>query len=383
MSRVGIDASNIISGGGLTHLVEILNNVQIGKTNIDSIEVWASQNTLSYLPEKEKIILRHHPWLDQSLLKRGLWQRYKLTAVARDHYDLLFVPGGSYLGTFRPFVTMNRNLLPFDDEVRKRYGFSKQFLRLYLLEKMQSRTFRKSDGVIFLTQEALRLTEQKIGRAVENSRIIPHGISKKFYQLPREHDPIRLYSKQRPFRILYVSSVTVYKHQWKVIEAVNRLRNDGLPVVLDLVGPITTPQGKRLLNNAMEQYDPDREYVYFHGKKNHDELLDFYRQANLFVFASSCETFGQILLEAMASGLPISCSDRSGMPEVLKDCGLYFDPEDPSSIYKSMKQFISSVGLREKMSTAAYQEAKSYSWEQCAQNTFQFITEVYKQSTEE
>ena len=50
--------------------------------------------------------------------------------------------------------------------------------------------------------------------------------------------------------------------------------------------------------------------------------------ANLFVFASSCENMPNTLVEAMAIGLPIACSDRGPMPEVLRDGGVYFDPED-------------------------------------------------------
>ena len=45
----------------------------------------------------------------------------------------------------------------------------------------------------------------------------------------------------------------------------------------------------------------------------------------IFVFASSTETFGISLLEAMAVGMPIVCSDKSSLPEVLQNGGLYFD----------------------------------------------------------
>ena len=50
------------------------------------------------------------------------------------------------------------------------------------------------------------------------------------------------------------------------------------------------------------------------------------------IFASSCESSSCVLIENMASGLPIACSNRGPMPEVLKDGGVYFDPEKPIDI---------------------------------------------------
>jgi len=72
-------------------------------------------------------------------------------------------------------------------------------------------------------------------------------------------------------------------------------------------------------------------------------------QADLFVFASSCETFGISLLEAMAVGLPIACSNKSSLPETLQDGGEYFDPEDDQSIASAVKRLILDPVSRKKL----------------------------------
>ena len=82
----------------------------------------------------------------------------------------------------------------------------------------------------------------------------------------------------------------------------------------------------------------------------------------------------------MASGLPIACSDRSGMPEVLKDNGRYFDPENTESICRALEELLLSRDLRASLSEDAFQEAQTFSWKECAARTFGFIKDVYNQS---
>jgi glycosyltransferase involved in cell wall biosynthesis len=255
------------------------------------------------LPEKEGVVLRHHPWLDQNLLKRGLWQRYKLTAVARDHYDLLFVPGGSYLGSFRPFVTMNRNLQPFDQDAIDRYSWSPQKLRIQLLSIIQKYTYKQAEGVIFLSDEARKITLENLDLVSFDTRIVPHGIAQKFFKKPRIQKPIGEYSFTSPMRLLYVSTINLYKHQWNVIEAVAYLREKGYPVVLDLIGSIKNKQAGKKFWDAVNTHDSNKEFVFYHGSRDQDQLINDYHNSDIAVFASSCETFGQILLESMASGL--------------------------------------------------------------------------------
>ena len=61
-------------------------------------------------------------------------------------------------------------------------------------------------------------------------------------------------------------------------------------------------------------------------------MPEYLSKSNIFIFASSCENMPITLIEGMASGLPIACSDRGPMPEVLQDGGVYFNPEDCKSI---------------------------------------------------
>lgn len=78
------------------------------------------------------------------------------------------------------------------------------------------------------------------------------------------------------------------------------------------------------------------ENVVFYNFVTDDELKSLYRNARIFVLPSLLEGFGIPLLEAMASGVPIACSNRGSLPEVVRDGALLFDPESDDSICQAI-----------------------------------------------
>lgn len=374
--KIGIDASNIIDGGGVTHLIELLKTVDLDKNGINKIIVWASRNTLDKLPDRRNIELVGDKLLEKTLLHRLVWQKRKISKINCD-VDILFVPGGIYFGDFKPFVTMSRSLLPFDGETRKVYGTGLTQLKLSIVEKAQKYTFNRSDGIIFLTEKARLLTEKRIGRINARYLSINHGVADYFFHKPKEQSNISDYNNSNPYKLLYVSPIVLYKNQWKVIQAVARLRDRGLPLELHLIGGMGGRYAKKLFEEAIRKYDPNNVFVRYHGKIPYERLKDYYIESDAFIFASSCETFGQVLVEAMASGLPIACSNRTAMPEVLGDAGIYFTIDDINNVESVIHNLIVSKELRTRLSFLAFQRAKRYMWSITVEKTFDFISNVY------
>jgi glycosyltransferase involved in cell wall biosynthesis len=377
--RIGIDASNLRVGGGLTHLYQLLEKADPGSHRFNEITVWAGKSTLQGLPARNTWLnLVHDPMLDRPLPFRLYWQNWKLPKLARRSCDILFIPGGGSGKGFSPFVTMSRNLLPFESSEKRRYGLSWQFLRISLLRFSQALAFRKANGVIFLTEYARSVVMKTAKNLDGRWALIPHGIDKRFVLSPREQKPMSAYSREKPFRLLYVSIVDVYKHQWQVVEAVARLRAQGMPIELDLVGPAYLPALRRL-QQVLHRFDPSQSFIHYRGSVSYSKLPTYYHEADLFIFASSCENMPNILLEAMASGLPIACSNRGSMPEILGDYGVYFNPEGPDEIIKALCMLIEDRDLRERCANGSYSNATTYSWERCANETFGFIKQVAEQ----
>lgn len=376
--RLGIDAANIRAGGGVTHLVELLRAADPLAYGFSQVTVWSAKATLDRIEDRPWLVKSHQPMIERGLLQRVFWQRFKLSRLARESAcTVLFVPGGSYAGDFHPMVTMSQNLLPFEWRELRRYGWTWITLKMLLLRWTQSQTFRQANGLIFLTQYAQNEVMRVVNTTVGQTTIIPHGIDGRFASSPREQRAISRYSLDHPFRILYVSIIDVYKHQWHVAEAVAKLRECGLPVVLDLVGPANSRALERL-RQTLDRVDPAGKFVSYSGPVPHAELHARYALTDLFLFASSCETFGQILVEAMSSGLPIACSKRSAMSELLGDAGMYFDPEDSSDIYHAVRELIESPELRARLANASFERAQLYSWRRCADETFKFLAEMVR-----
>ena len=373
--RLGIDASNIRGGGGVTHIRELLKEAEPQRYGFSEVRIWARAATLDKLEQRDWLELDHQPLLDGTILSRSYWQRYKLNKLAKNQCDLLFVPGGLLFSSFRPVVTMSQNLLPFEAKESARYGISYTRFRLRLLRRRQSQSFCAADGVIFLSNYAKATVEASIGKSMRSVSVIPHGVSSSFLCAPRSPRSPEECTSQRPFRILYVSIVDVYKHQEKVAAAVARLRREGVWIVLELVGP-AYPPALRSLNRAIRTLDRNREFIRYGGAAYYADLPALYRNSDLFVFASSCETFGMILIEAMAAGLPIACSERGPMRELLQDGGCYFDPEDAGSIYDTLRQMYLDRNVRSQSAERAFAHAQTYSWKTCAERTFSFFASV-------
>ena len=377
---VGIDATGIRSGGGLAHLVELLRAANPQSAGINHVVLFAGKAANDAVPQKPFLTKVYCPELDFGLVKRVLWQLNILPNLATKFgCQVIFVPGGTSVTPFRPIVSMSQNMLPFQLEEAWRYGLSKTFLRLLILRRTQTATMSRSGGYIFLTEFARNQIRKivKNKKYFEKSVVVPHGVSERFRMQPQQPISLEDCSNHRPFKILYVSIVDVYKHQWNVAEAVALLGQKGYPIQLELVGPYYPPAQARL-DAALKCIDPQGRWIRCFGGVPNEKLHHCYEGADLVVFASSCENLPIILLEAMASGKPIACSNRGPMPEVLGPNGQYFDPEDPVSIAACIERLIQDLNLRRISAQDSYERASLYTWERCASETFSYLGQIAK-----
>jgi glycosyltransferase involved in cell wall biosynthesis len=374
--RLAIDASNIRIGGGITHLVEILRAVDPSAYGFEKVRVWGRVSTLDQIEDRDWLEKRSLTEREAHFFKLLVWRRWTLPRDLKEwKADLLWVPGGSIMPAFRPVVTMSRNMLPFEWNELRRYGASRVALRLLLLRWSQGRSFRHADGTIFLTGYAYDAVTQVTGSLNGRTAIVPHGVNTRFQLPPRRQRAYSEFTASDPIRVVYVSTVEVFKHQWFVVEAIAQLRQEGVPIRLDLYGWGRAGAVARL-TEAMNRVDSKGEFIRYWGVVDYKEIHKCYAAADLCVFASSCENMPNILIESMAAGLPIACSNRGPMPEVLRDAGVYFDPEDSASIADAVRQLVMAPGLRAEKAAAASAIATNFSWSRCARETFEFLATV-------
>ena len=242
------------------------------------------------------------------------------------------------------------------------------------MEYLQVKSFTNAKGIVYISEYAKNYIENKYPKLKEKkSKVIYHGISDVFRAKPKEQKELSLYSSNTPFRLLYISIVNFYKHQWNVIEAVIMLRNEGFSIELDLVGPIYEPARKQFEESLVGT----EEFVNYLGKIDYNEISEVYKKADLFVFASTCENMPNILVEAMSAGLPILSSNYGPMPEILRDAGEYMNPVNVDDIYNQLKKLLINPSLREDFADKAYKYSQEFSWNKTSKETFEFIEDVY------
>ncbi len=374
--RIAIDASNLRAGGGVSHLVELLKTADPIRDRFDHITIFGPSATLEQLrSDVEWLTLVCHPWLDMSLPFRTTWRRLILPSLLNGNFDILFSPGGILAPTELPRVTMCRNMLPFDKIEKARYRVSLQRARIEILRRLQSRAFAEAEGVIFLTEFAKTSVLDQMSRPPKSCVVVPHGIAPRFSCAARIIRNIEDCTASDPFRLLYVSTVSPYKHQWHVVAAVAALQAEGFRVSLDIVGG-GEPASIARLENEMKRH-PDTDITY-HGKVSFDEIHRHYHQSDGFIFASTCENMPNILLEAMAAGLPIICSEKRPMPDILGDAGCYVNPESPKQLALALKRFINEPDKRLAWSVAGARRAMEFTVERCAEETFSYLRDIYR-----
>lgn len=382
MLHLGIDASNIRQGGGVTHLSQLLSAADPAAAGIERITVWADRNTAAALPVRPWLELRSPGWLEAGMPRRMFGQQFQLIGeLKRVGCDVLFSPGGTLpLCCSMPTVTMSQNMLPFEPLEALRFGrWSGMRLKMWLLRQSQIRSFKRAHGLIFLTQYAREAVKRWLGKTKGLQALIPHGVEPRFAANPKQQKPLQQYSFHRPFTFLYVSILMPYKHQVQVAKAASDLRRAGCPVRVRFVGAESGRYGKQF-SKILRQIDPQKEFLIWPGCIPFEDLHVEYQVADAFLFASSCENLPNILIEAMTAGLPVACSNRGPMPEVLGDAAVYFDPVWPHEIATAMQKLIHNADVRAIKSMQARELSRSYSWHRCAKETFEFIAAVAAQS---
>jgi glycosyltransferase involved in cell wall biosynthesis len=374
--KVGIDASNIRSGGAIEHLCQILDPENGPCEGISAFLVWGNSKLLDRLPEDPLIEKVSVPAANNSNLRTLMFQLFSLPKLSQlAGCDVLFAPGGITGRNLIPTAVMSQNLLPFEETESKRYGVTKSYLRLLALRIIQGRTFKRADKIIFLSEYAREVISRELKLVPEAGQVIPHGMRAGNKLTMRHNRTVESCDASNPFRILYVSPIDVYKHQEKVVQACNLLRTKlGWQINLRLVGPPFEPAWSRL--QRLLKSLPDDSWVSVVGGVSSEEVEKEYLGADLAVFVSTCENLPITLLEIISHRLPVVSSTSGPMPEILGTGAAYCDPLDPADMSRALERVILDIELRRHFSTCEVENSYSSSWQRAKQSTLNLLTDV-------
>ena len=209
---------------------------------------------------------------------------------------------------------------------------------------------------VFVNSEEYRRSWIARGFAPEKLKILPRGLDTTLFS-PEHRDPAfwqKFGEHNGAVHLLYVGRISKEKDLDVLAQAYRQLRDEGLPIQLYLVG-----DGPYL--QALHEAMPEAIFTgYLRGK----ELAAAYASADVFVFPSTTDTFGNVVIEAQASGVPVIVSDTGGPKELVEANvnGVVTKSHDVEDLVRAIRDLVNDKRKRDQMSRQARQAVIDRSW---------------------
>jgi len=209
---------------------------------------------------------------------------------------------------------------------------------------------------VFVNSEEYRRSWIARGFAPEKLKILPRGLDTTLFS-PEHRDPAfwqKFGEHNGAVHLLYVGRISKEKNLDVLAQAYRQLRDEGLPIQLYLVG-----DGPYL--QALHEAMPEAIFTgYLRGK----ELAAAYASADVFVFPSTTDTFGNVVIEAQASGVPVIVSDTGGPKELVEENvnGVVTKSHDVEDLARAIRDLVNDKRKRHQMSRQARQAVIDRSW---------------------
>lgn len=222
---------------------------------------------------------------------------------------------------------------------------------------------------IFVNSEEYRQSWIDRGIDAAKLKILPRGLDTELFS-PTRNDPEfwkQYGTNGNGVRLLYVGRISKEKNLDVLVQAFRSLRREEVPVQLSFVGH--GPYTETLVEQLPE--------ACFTGYLTGEALAKAYASADIFVFPSTTDTFGNVIIEAQAAGLPVIVSDEGGPKElVVEGCnGLTTKGRDADDFARAIRQLVEDEPLRRRMSAAARKSVEDRNWPQ-AFRKFWAATEI-------
>jgi glycosyltransferase involved in cell wall biosynthesis len=252
--------------------------------------------------------------------------------------------------------------------------------RIYL-NTMMPRFLRAADAVIAVSECSKRDAVHLYNTPAEKIHVIPEGVDAHFRPV---RDRARLAQVREQYGlpdhfVLFVGTIEPRKNLPVLFEALASRRARGLDmwplVIVGKPGWLVEPILARITELGLQ------DWVYRTGFVPDDDLPALYSAATVSVMPSRYEGFGLPVLEAMACGTPVVCSNTSSLPEVAGQAALLVAPEDVPGWADTVTRVWNDAALYGKLRERGLAQAAQFTWENAARQTLEVYRTVVGQTT--
>jgi glycosyltransferase involved in cell wall biosynthesis len=209
---------------------------------------------------------------------------------------------------------------------------------------------------VFVNSEEYRDSWLKRGIDPAKLKIFPRGLDTQLFHPTRRDSRFfeKFGAKNGQIRLLYVGRVSREKDLDLLAEAYRRLRDEGLSIQLCVVGH--GPYSREFSESLPE--------ALFTGYLTGEELAAAYASADIFVFPSTTDTFGNVIIEAQASGVPVIVSDSGGPKELVENDrnGLITKSHDVEDLTRAIRELVADPERRKRMGNFARESVIDRTW---------------------
>jgi len=253
---------------------------------------------------------------------------------------------------------------------------------LHFLQKKASWSLKQASHIIAVSQDTKKDLQKHFQIPEEKISVIYNGVDRLFLQKPTDEE---LENVRKKYQLtskffLSVSTIEPRKDFGTLIEAYNLL-----PAAIKNEYQLLIVGGKGWQNEYKKITDlihklKLKEKVKLLGYIDYKDLPIIYRLAQIYIHTSLKEGFGIGLIQAMASHLPIIASNISCHPEIVKNAGIYFEPQNPQDLQKKIIEMLNKKGNRQYYVTMGSKIIENYSWKKAAEETLTLYQKVLTNS---
>lgn len=370
--RIGINLLYLlpgIVGGTETYANCLLREFADGGSS-DEFVIFVNEESAGWpLPQAGNFQRVVCPVRATSRLNRYLFEQLRLPRLLTDHrIDVVHS-----LGYVTPFKTPCPSVVSILDIVYD-YPGAFPYAKRQLLKALVAGSARFSDHIITISNASRKQIVERLNVPADKVTVTLLAHKERQAADESEWQCLKNALGITQQHVLAFSSLSPSKNIPMLLKAFAKLKSDnGTAAQLVLVGH--PPKRGVPLQELVDSMGLGSSVV-FTGYLSDRQLSQLLHQALAFVFPSLYEGFGIPVLEAMAAGVPVACSNAASLPEVAGDAALFFDPRSLDEMACQLMRLLSDADLRTSLIRSGRHNVQRFSWSETAKQTLQVYYKV-------